>query len=656
MAKEFVNTQSLGEIRIGIKPHTGSESQTVWFRWEENRLSLPDGEALYGGGKELVLETEKKPDSKYGTPLLFAYFGEKEVFSQGTLSSAIEQDYIIRFYLVRDNASPPLPYRWDTRKDRDTREPDFREFYASYWGIGDAQLTLGRNGNEPVRDTKGEIVSGALSVDFDEWRSQVFKRVLKDVSLAQRADITAPVKGIESLEERSRKALKKAGDSRAFELYFLLEDVLEKFIDFVQTIVQQPHSRLKKTVDRVGLERENIEEYHQRSHAGRPLNVEQGIRVNYQVLPSVFSRSTVRNTYDVAENRYLLHVLGKVRGYVDDVVRLHEKHLEKLKTKELEFAERRGRDPDALERDTHYQNVKKDVRKRREKIARLKQTKQELSIFSGMLQSYGVKAQMPSEISTEVFYYDRRYALVRTLHDKIERSLMGSLLNEDTVELSISPFSNLYAQWCLRKVVEALRSETLGFEMISKAKSSMLDRPDEDERYRRLRSSKDPDLKVDVWYERRYPFANGKEKHGYGIIPSRQISMTEEDEDPSWAHRPDISLEFWHPDFLDRKYPLIVTLDPTISRHERRLRAKGVYADNIVCFDVERYSNRDGEARSLVRAAWALYPGKKEQPLRKWSIDDEYSRGYVTLHPDSEEQFTETLRKIIDRRVIERPD
>ncbi len=125
-------------------------------------------------------------------------------------------------------------------------------------------------------------------------------------------------------------------------------------------------------------------------------------------------------------------------------------------------------------------------------------------------------------------------------------------------------------------------------------------------------------------------------------------------------HRPDISLEIWHQNFYGKRFPQIITFDPTISMGVARLEEKYAYLENIRCFDASLDDIVTGEAMHLVKASWAIYPGKSASTphidpkgASRYGLQFLYERGNICLFPGNESKFVHSVKTILQTTVLD---
>jgi hypothetical protein len=517
---------------------------------------------------------------------LYAYFGSRtDVAGEFELSGGVpESRFLVTLHYDEDRGRTN-ENQWASRESDD--EKTFGGFYARFWGVADLELTLLKgNDYQAVRLSNGEVAGGSLPIKYDNWRSHVYKRILEQFAVEQKADVTAPIKGLASLKERSRKAFERSGESRLVELYILLEDVLEEFLRTARAVLQRPASRLKHEPEHVDFAGEDLSGHHHAQGSARALSVERVRKMNFRSVPVAFTRMRSRNSHDIPENRFLLSAISDVGSKIDEVIDYQQKRLEPLKDTRQRFEDRRP--GDKYKKSQHWKNVDWDIERREKVLRQLKDSRRGIADLGASLRRLGVGQRKATSAESEIFYYDPRYARLRTLRAKIDRSLEGGQINSETVEFTLGAFSKLYARWCFHKIVGALQD--IGFEAPEVSAETLSRRqPEEDEKYCTMKYGDNSSLRVDVWYERRYKFFSEEEEkqhdsgrpryydpdmEHYGFMyrdASRGFAEDEDGEDENnYDHRPDISLEFWHPNFLDGRFPLILTFDPTTSRGKKQ--------------------------------------------------------------------------------------
>ncbi len=224
----------------------------------------------------------------------------------------------------------------------------------------------------------------------------------------------------------------------------------------------------------------------------------------------------------------------------------------------------------------------------------------------------------------------------------------------------VAAFNQLYQHWCLLCVVDSLQDPKIGF-VIQKHGSldPFYELPLENAIFCQLIHPKFPGLKVDIWNERRYPFYSKRKRNSvqYGYMDNDRKRGGVEGK---FKHRPDISIEIWHNGFTSGQFPQIVTLDPTITKgRQESLERKYLYLDNIRCFDSRR-DYRNGEALHLVRAAWAIFPGRNRRHesieargSARRGRDEEFSAGNICLFPGNEGDLVDSLKDILQYTVLD---
>lgn len=659
----YIETQQLGRVRIGFLLQKGGQMTFHWLQYVDGRFQDP----LTWKGLLSDMPSNPRPslvvEAKEGSSEpLWVCFDDP--------SRGLVKDFAVELSSIGVGGAYR---RWQSVENTDSYDaPSFHNFRSNYWSVAETWLTLYTAAGEPVARVDGDAVSGVMAISYREWYREVYQRVVTSLGTArERADLTSPLRslGLPTLAERTVAAQKATKDSAVLELYLRTEPVLQELVKAVQQIADAPAVRMSPSTSYHDIQPDQVAAFYAQHPHLNVFAIEGVMQLRGRRVPTRFLASQTVETADVPENRYVLwvaHEVDLVFGMILDELDLY-----------LEQKKEERRDHEKIlnyEDHIHWKEVNTLIKRHERVRERLVLDRSVLQEQATRLKARDVQPGVAERPNSELFYYDLRYARLKALHEEVQRSLGTSAVTEETAPMRTGSFSQLYQRWCFRRVVEALKSEDVGFEIVAdhgRAEDALYGHPLQNRRYctMRLRDPEHPwrdDLRLEVWYERRYPFADPRTKEQRQTAQRNGISFTPVEtygfenrpgyrsgfSSGGWSdykHRPDISLEFTSARLNGRSSPRIVTLDPTLSNFEPRLKEKFAYAENLRAFHEEDL----GESRQIVVAAWALYPGAsdKDSPKPKGPRAARRSQGFCPLHPQNESDFPETLREIIEETV-----
>jgi hypothetical protein len=522
------------------------------------------------------------------------------------------------------------------------------------------ELSLLNSLKVPFYESEDEPFIRRLQVGFDTWRENVYKGIFRSLSeLGEKVDLTAPLYRFGSLTELANLARGQAKGSKVLEAYFRIEAFLKEYRGVVRSIMDRPASKVVEGKKNFRLETHELNSFRFSQQILHYHHIEKSSIVGRAVLPTSFVASVQEETYNIHENQFLVSSVRKIAFYLETIISGIENYLE---AKHNIYQENITHSSRSLPPSIHMSNLAKQI-DQHEKIRNIlfqysELLKRSIRIFQ---QNLGVEFSDFVTFESEIFYYDVRYATLVALHRSIEKSLHSEYINPDSIPFQVASFSELYQYWSLKAVGKALQDAIVGF--------VIKDMGEQDPFYSKALDGKIyctfvhpqiADLEVKVWYEKIY--SKCSERHNTGDTYGQM------DDQSRWGNgrynqkdRPDISLEFWHPSFMNGLFPLIITLDPTINKgSEWALGKKYGYLDSIRCFDPQK--DRRGRARKLVKAAWAIYPGRNQNhpPIEPKGDDEqdhlEYSRGNLNLNPQNQAALAASLKEIIEYTVFHEMD
>jgi hypothetical protein len=168
----------------------------------------------------------------------------------------------------------------------------------------------------------------------------------------------------------------------------------------------------------------------------------------------------------------------------------------------------------------------------------------------------------------------------------------------NAIEHSVEPYNQLYQRWVYLKVEEALLK--IGCKIKNKKDSTTFVPIPESSEF--ISDFFDVD-KIVLNYEKQYAI---EKPEGFGVIKNKYLNDFIRNKS-----KPDISIELFQ---FESKFPLIITIDATISNNSNHIREKQSYLNNIVY-----YKNKNNK-QDIVCASWVFHPAGKENDIK---INDE---------------------------------
>ena len=621
--------------------------------WPTASADIADTRAVRGA--ELVVRAPEE----WANRTLWVCFGWPDRFDRG-LALALEP---------QDVYGAPFAL-WKSTPQGD--DDGFQGFMTSYRGIGSVDVALWE-GRDPAVSGR-RLGTWQLDIGTGGWDETVYRGILDSFNAGDllHADVTTPLRthGLPGLAERAKAAQLKGKGSRALEVYYRVAPLLPYLRSAVGRIAQAPSMRAVRDTAFFDLRPDEAGAFFA-AHRGalQVAQVVRASRVGAVVVPTAFVATRFSETADIPENRY---VRWAARTLGEEILEIVVDELAAYVDRQAVRRERyRKRNPDGAYHgwkggkrgDVHWQNLDNDVTRHEKALGELRDVVEQVVADAEKLGiAYGVSSGPGMSSESELFDHDARYALVRELRNEIVRSLTLEAVSDETHPLTVAAFSELYERWCFRQVAEALRGE-VGFDLVEEGdRLPFYGRPEPDALHARLVHSYHGGLELEIWCGRRYElghlYGKPKEKGGhyvpYGYENRKNRGWKKGPEDGR-KHFPDIALEFRHPSFQGGTLPLIVTLDPTLSKDDnhpgRGLRAKLRYREYLRAFN-ENDPNNPGTSLPLAAASWAIYPGEDEESDVTNVFD--YEAGFLPLSPSSVDALAAHLRRILEQTVYSR--
>ena len=642
------DTDELGAVRVGLLLLDGRRETAYWLSWADGAFHAPVDRP------RLLHELSSNPAPVVVVEGDAARWEEPVWVCFGDPSLGLVREYGVELY-----PGAPIGGRCQWRSaEQDARQgaPTFGNFYKSFWGVAEMSLALYLSAEAPVRAPSLVPVQGVLSVGYRRRYGEMYEQVMDALSSPQeRADLTSPLLslGLPTLAERATDARAQGGDAVALTLYLRTEAAIREAMKVIAQIAEAPTSRVEPAVAYHDIAPDQAHLFYAQRPGLSVFAVDAVSPIRGRKIPTRLLTYETAETFDTPENRAVVDALREILLIVETVSDELGRYVVQKTEERAEHQQIRG-----YERHVHWKSADAVVQRHERVAATLARDRTTLGFLLDRMRGRGVRAGGDRTGDSELYAYDSRYSRLRALRREIDRSLNLSGVSEETTPMRTGPFNELYQLWCFRQVVAALTSDTVGFKMTSDASTSedaLYGHPLRNRRYATFEPAHPDhpgygDLRLDLWYERRYPFFDPNLGYGFESRPGKRPGhewnpSTGRHEWPSYKLRPDISLEFTSQTFNGRRTPRIVTLDPTLSQSQGVLTSKAEYAQNIRAF----FEEEDGESLQIVAAAWALCPGSDDNsaPSPTGPRRDKWHTGTCPLHPINADAFPDTLHSIL---------
>ena len=501
---------------------------------------------------------------------------------------------------------------------------DTSRISKQFWCAAEAEMIICDCDRTPLLTIAGDKAATTIGLGYDEWYKNVYEGVKKGLeSINQESDITSPFRQEINIGNSSYENPSK---SEILALYWQIKSCLDDLGKCAAQITSNPAQR--NYANHHFFEMSGIQSSNASANAFSHgfIAVQSYQTVGGNSVPDKYISTQVKPTYNIEENYIVLQCLKRVLNYLRAISTEIGEYIDDLKKIEVE-----------LHSGIHQKHIREDVRQHKnEKDDILKQIERfeyHIKRFSFLDQSY-----RPSclSFSSELLYYDNRYSTVWKILARIDRILSYINISDEVIQFQVAPFQEVYEKWCLLKIVSSL--EELGFRKTSSAsKSPLYGNPRFNSLYCEFENPQDSELRVEVWFEKKYPFTNPQSTAPLYGFWEPAYSGTPKKE---WKHTPDISLEF----FRGSDYPLIVTFDPTLG-------GRSFWPDKYKYKKTLRARSADGSDIRIVKAAWAIAPGQRRDSNPPYYVDDDvnFTEGTILLNhsEDSQQALRTTLEKIL---------
>jgi|GEM_PF-5257355 len=533
-----------------------------------------------------------------------------------------------------------------------------RDFSRRHWCAAEASLTLCEARGQPVlhRHSKKPLDS-RISLGYeDPWYASLYRKTCRSLQDAGSSpDVTS---WLQELRAISRDAHEAAAGSAALELYYRLRAALHPYLGALAGITARPLHEPRRHAEVYHLEpAEAAAFFADRAGQMEVVHVGRAARGAGRVLPTQFRAVSHALSIENAPNRYAARSVATVASWVEEVARAIESFVESERASMEEFERIEG------VRITNGKPRRTGMLARRERtVKRHERALQALAETRDALHSHACRlprGQSPlahAELDAPALNFDARYAELRRQVQRMSRAIRFVDTSEERIPYEVEPFNEVYARWCFVQVVEALLS--LGFEFQNEdglRTTPFYHHPVPHQVNCVMAHPALAEVRVDVWYERRYPLYDPQSGHLYGVETRVEEGRTEYTRvDPSLGgspveakRTPDIALEIFKPGEV---VPTIVTLDPTLGGSKDKYE----YRDSIRSLVEGDYEPNGEESRRIVGATWGIRPGgKHEHPFiqHRKRVRPDWRSGYLLLRPD-----TETIRTLPDSlgKILER--
>lgn len=629
--KASVIQSNVGPLQFGLRYKEGGIPQTYWFTFDDSDIER---------SREILSEDrELKFDVKCASPPEGVNFYVHLGRNLNTCEA--EDDLSIR--LRRDT-----PSRWRPKTgwiDEDTPS-DVERIKCFHWRAAYARATLCKGPGDPVCFEDGTPVQTKIALGYpDEWYENMYHTLLERLSADRpEANLTSSF----SLFLHSlKRARERAEGSSALELYYRLQRILKAYEQSLTRILRNPSTQISPKVSFFDVDPEQASQFYA---GGREVQIHEAHEVtvrNGTPVPLSFVGSEAEHSLDNEANRFAARSIRKVRKLIRKVEDSLIDYIESEKNANKRFlAQENGSTNSPI-----YQKREKSIVRHQEKADRVSQAKKRFGHYAQKLPGDGT---MPQTATTSAaMYYDTRYAKLRQLTNLLDFTLRFVDTDESSVPFEVDAFHALYERWCFVKVVEALTEIGFSFGRNGEPETvPFYHHPVPHQCNCKMWSDRTPGVKLEVWYERRYPKYKSGEKQLYGLETRYREGRTSyKHVNPNnWKPKvtPDITLEF-KDQHSSSPVPEIVTLDPTLGEVKP---SKYEYLEAIRAFNETEPNSR--ESKRIVRAAWGIHPGPNRQDLDSYiEIDqkNDYSKGFIRLRPT--EGSTNSLPEILDQILHE---
>jgi hypothetical protein len=450
----LVNSSELGNFRVGNRCQpTGSAWVDTWFEGDANFFYAPSGDNLFfplPKQPSLVIEsTLAFPDN-----VLFAYFGR--------LSDLIDDELIVELF-KDSNTSNGFGARW-LSNEVGQNSKSFSNFSKKFWGVARITISILDSLKNPIHEASQRFFTRVIEVGLDPWRNQINQDVFQRlISLGEKSKVTSPLSSIGYLVEMLSQTHQRAGLSASLEQYFLLNAFIDNYVAHFRAICQRPASKLEKRLQFYDSGNDSTSQLNFQGNTTEILSVESTINHSGRVIPNSFWTINSFESYDIVENRFVLHsseilikILAEVAASIDDYVST------KLQVR-VEFTRMRST-PDSGK---HKDNLDKDINLHSDARDRLRRFK---TLIEGIARTFRVNFEITSGFvpihDSETLYYDGRYSQFRALHFALMRAFSINILSQHQTPYQVSSFNEIYQHWILLCVLSALIDPYIGFQII----------------------------------------------------------------------------------------------------------------------------------------------------------------------------------------------
>jgi hypothetical protein len=502
---------------------------------------------------------------------------------------------------------------------------DTSRISKQFWCAAEAEMTICDCDKTPLLTITGDKAATIIGLSYDEWYKNVYEGVKKGLeSVNQESDITSPFRQEINVGNSSYANPSK---SEILALYWQIKSCLDDLGKCAAQITSNPAQRNYANhhfFEMPGTQSSNASA-NAFSHGFVAVQSYQTIGGN--IVPEKYISTQVKTTHNIEENYIVLQCLKRVLSYLQAISTEIGEYIDDLKKIEVKL-------PLGIHKEQLREEVRQHKNEKDDILEQIERFEYHVKRFSFLDRSY-----RPSclSFSSELLYYDKRYSTVWKILARIDRILSYINVSDEVVQFQVAPFQEVYEKWCLLKIVSSL--EELGFRKISSAsKSPLYGNPRFNSLYCEFENSQDPELRVEVWFEKKYPFTNTQSTAPlYGFWEPAYVGTPKNE----WKHTPDISLEF----FRGSDYPLIVTFDPTLG-------GRSYWSDKYKYKKTLRARDSDGSDIRIVKAAWAIAPGQLWNSNPPYYVDDDgnFTEGTILLNHSEESQqaLHTTLKRILE--------
>lgn len=521
-------------------------------------------------------------------------------------------------------------------------------FFGRFWGTATLEMHI-RIGNRFVSFANEEgIKRFHLRMQTSKLHQKIYDSIITQLEASYgNLDPFSPML-------RGTKAPTAVSDGRTsslkpIELYLKIQNSITELLSVLAAILQNPIKRSCSELSEFDLSNHEVIDV---IHVNAMIETYQvtGVSLigNRRLISSVVA-SILNNTALTPENLFVFNCITSIFYEIKHLGHAFSEYIKQLESTKIRFESLTSNFRNQL----HWQAIDNKIRDHQQASKAVvlwsKQIEQTLRIFGSDFAKY---VDSISPAPSEVFCYDARYARFLEIFSMLGSHFSPNLDARMEFPYNVGSFQYLFQIWSLAQIEEALMNDSIGFKVCDGKQIDMLySRPKEDSLYLELVHPSISGFRVRIGYEVRFGYyKKTKDKAEYGYMDDdRKREMPPTDRQRN-QHRPDILLQFFHPNYFNGTLPLMMAFDPTITPCDRidYMDAKSYYLDNIRYFG-SGFLDSNGFAKRAICASWAISTGASDgrKSSATGSGSTRFEKGYLVLNPDNLEDFRSTFRTIL---------